>query len=492
MPKESRVLILTPTGSDAESCAEVLSSSEIHNCTCRSQQELLQQMREGVGAILVAEEALQPTAQLLIEELRKQSRWSDLPLIVLAATGSYETNRIIQEFGRDGNFALLDRPLKRRNLITAVNTALRARKRQYEVRAMLEQRDNFLAMLGHELRNPLGPISNGLHVMGKCARSQELEKIRVMMERQTTHLTRIVDDLLDVSRVINGKIVLKKERIDLRRLLQTVLDDHRPQFEARHLSLHAELCPGGITVEADVTRLTQVISNLLVNAMKFTERGYVKVTLAVRESRALISVSDTGAGISPRMQERIFDIFSQVNETISRSRGGMGLGLALCRSLIELHDGKISVYSEGENRGSTFTLELPCVICEPPSEKERTSFVTQSKLRVVLIEDNVDAAESLQMLLQLNGHQVNVAHTGKAGIDLALDLKPDVVICDIGLPEGVSGFDVARALKPQSNSRLIALTGYGRERDQREAKDAGFTLHLTKPVDIEQLELALR
>jgi signal transduction histidine kinase/PAS domain-containing protein/ActR/RegA family two-component response regulator len=353
------------------------------------------------------------------------------------------------------------------------------------------RKDEFLAMLAHELRNPLAPIRNAGEILKMVGDTHpELKRVRALIERQVTHLARLVDDLLDVSRITRGKVLLRKERLDLTALVRTVAEDLRSLLATTGLELTAELPERPLWVEGDPTRLAQVVGNLLHNANKFTDAGgrvHVRLTIDGNGEQAMLAVRDTGIGLEAEILNRLFQPFSQADRSLDRTRGGLGLGLALVKELVELHGGSVQAASRGAGQGSEFTVRLP--LSRPSSGAKGMSDGPRARgrsLRILIIEDNRDAAESLRMLLQLSGHQVAVAHSGQAGMESAGKLCPDVVLCDIGLPGGMDGYAVARALRAdpeQAVATLIALSGYGQEEDQRQAQQAGFDRHLIKPVD---------
>ncbi|HEY3319832.1 MAG TPA: PAS domain S-box protein [Planctomycetota bacterium] len=358
------------------------------------------------------------------------------------------------------------------------------------------QKDDFLAMLAHELRNHLAPLRNGLHiVMAPSVPPAQLKKVREIMQRQVQHLTRHVDDLLDVSRIARKKILLVKERLNLTALVRACADDARSNLETGGVILEVRVPEQPLWVHGDSTRLSQAIGNLLSNASKFTDPGG-RVTLELTEMpggrKARINVRDTGIGMERPMLSRAFENYAQADHTRDRNRGGLGLGLALSKALVELHDGSIRAESEGIGRGSTFIIELPLLTEHKAMEKTTASTpVSPRSRRILLIEDNLDAAESLRLVLEFAGHQVEVAFSGQSGLEIARNVGPEIVLCDIGLPGGMDGYAVARAFKVDprlKDTPIIALTGYAQEEDQRRASEAGFALHLVKPVDPEQLE----
>ena len=313
-------------------------------------------------------------------------------------------------------------------------------------------KDEFLAMLAHELRNPLGPIRNAVQVL-KLLGPPHREQAQVcgMIERQVTHLARLVDDLLDVSRISRGKILLRKVQLDLVPLVRTAVEDHRSLLEGTGLKLSGDLLEEPLWMIGDPTRLAQVVGNLLQNANKFTDAGgnvTVRLRADLESGTAVLTVQDTGIGMEADLLGRLFEPFRQADRSLDRSRGGLGLGLALVKGLVELHGGSVRSASAGLGLGSEITITLPlCKRLSPLEESRSPRAVRGKSLQVLVIEDNRDAAESLRLLLQLFGHQVTVAFTGTAGVEVARQLRPDVVLCDIGLPGGLDGYGVARALR---------------------------------------------
>jgi CheY-like chemotaxis protein len=351
-------------------------------------------------------------------------------------------------------------------------------------------------MLAHELRNPLNPIRTGLHILRLRGNDwNTVDQVREMMDRQVANMSRLVDDLLDVSRITRGKIALRQRHLDLAQLVRTSVMDHKNDLEARDMTLHLELPDTPVWVMADSTRLTQIVDNLLGNATKFTQKGgAITVKVDSTEREAAFTVRDTGMGIEPEMLPRLFEAFAQADRSLDRSRGGLGLGLSIVKGLAELHRGRIEAASAGLGKGAEFTVWLPREN-EPAALSERpiAPGPSRKRLRVLVVEDNRDSADSLRMLLELFGHDVAMAYTGPDGVDAARQTPPDVVLCDIGLP-GMDGFAVATALRGNpatADVRLIAITGYGREEDVRRAREAGFNHHLVKPVDPERLLLEL-
>ena len=372
------------------------------------------------------------------------------------------------------------------------------------LRATSAAKDQFLAMLAHELRNPLGAVSNALQVVRSCppgtpAWSRAME----VVDRQVRHQVQILNDLLEVSRLSRGKVEVKREVLDLCRLVEQTVEDSRGALRQAGLSLVLALPREAVRVEGDPTQLAQVVVNLLNNAIKFTEPGG-RVEVRVAEDREVgkvtVTVADSGIGITPDMLPQVWEVFSQADQSLERSRGGLGLGLALVKGLVELHGGEVRAASDGPGRGAALTFGLPVVAGGPDGGRGEARPEPQAAdpgagrpLRVLVVEDNRDAAETLGDLLRIFGHEVELAHTGPDGIEAARGFHPEVVLCDIGLP-GMDGYAVAEQLRSDPDTtrcRLVALTGYGRDSDRRRAEEAGFDLHLVKPVEPEQLQRLL-
>jgi signal transduction histidine kinase/integral membrane sensor domain MASE1/ActR/RegA family two-component response regulator len=360
------------------------------------------------------------------------------------------------------------------------------------------RKDQFLAMLAHELRNPLAPIRNAVQILRLVGAGDDKRDWACgVIDRQTHHLSRLVDDLLEVSRIRSGQVQIRRQTLDLVELVRTAAEDRRAMLTEVGLRLSLDLPAGHVWVAGDATRLAQVLSNLLDNAAKFRDGGdQVTVRLAVDSShgQAVLGVRDQGIGIEPALLPQLFAAFAQADRTLDRSRGGLGLGLALVKGLVELHGGSVQAASDGPGRGAEFTIRLP-LKQEPPAldgTPTTASGQTDQPLRILVVEDNRDAAESLRLLLQILGHETAVAHTGPDGVRLAREWRPQVLLCDIGLP-GMDGYDVARTLRREpamATARLIAITGYGQAEDRNQAARSGFDDYLVKPVnpvDIQRL-----
>jgi two-component system CheB/CheR fusion protein len=368
------------------------------------------------------------------------------------------------------------------------------REAEQALRDESRHRDEFLAALSHELRNPLAPIRNGLGLLARAVPGSEqaLRALRVV-ERQVAHLSRIVDDLLDVTRLARGKVQLRREPVELGELVQRTVEDHRATFDRAGVGLEARLPRDACWVEVDATRVAQVVGNLLGNAAKFTAPGgQAQVTVRREGGSVAVAVRDTGVGIAPEVQAHLFEPFAQAPQSIARTRGGLGLGLATVKALVELHGGAVALASAGPGCGSEFTVRLP--LSAAPAERRGAPAAGEAlRRRVLVVDDNEDAACTLKEILELSGHDVRMARDGPGGVALAHAFAPEVVVCDIGLP-GMDGYAVARALRADPITRgayLVALTGYALPEDQRRAAEAGFDRHLSKPLPVDELERAL-
>jgi two-component system CheB/CheR fusion protein len=369
----------------------------------------------------------------------------------------------------------------------------RHRERLELMQEASQRKDEFLGLLGHELRNPLAPLRNAVQILQlRASDPASVAWAQQVAQRQVQQLTRLVDDLLDVSRIGRGKILLRREPIDLASLVRTVVEDHRKTFENAHLHLTLQAPGVPVPIQGDSVRLAQVVSNLLNNALKFTDPGgsvHIHVSVTA-DNQARVAIRDTGIGIEPSLLPSLFDLYTQADRSLQRSRGGLGLGLALVKGLIEPQGGKVAITSDGPGKGTEVTFELPIQAqSAEPAAQPGAADPPGNPLRILIIEDNRDAADTLRILLEHARHQVVVAYTGPAGLEAAEQFRPNVVLCDLGLP-GMDGLAVARAIRQLPNlegTRLIAMTGYGLESDQQQTRDAGFEMHLTKPCNPEEL-----
>ncbi len=512
---EHRILIMAPIGRDAQLAREVLKDAEIAAEAFDEMPSLCRALEEGAGAVLIAEEALLPEAlALLARALAKQSLWSDLPIVILAAPGDSRSSaaRMHQMLDVLGGVTIVERPARVATLVTAVKAALRARNRQYAARKTLfeleeqkeklrradRRKDEFLAMLAHELRNPLAAISTALallEVSGEDAAG--IARHRETARRQMGNLVRLVDDLLDVSRITRGLVDLRREHVDLVGILHSAIGAARPSIESRQHELELTVSSGDFQLEADSTRLEQVVANLLSNAAKYTApKGKISVRLTREviggKSHGVLRVKDTGRGIPSQMLERVFDMFVQVDQTLDRSMGGLGLGLTLVRRLVQMHGGSVEAISAGPGTGSEFVVRLPLAPGAKKGEKPESRLPARGAVprkRVLLVEDSEDVRETMKEFLEGLGHEVVVAVDGLEGVAKLLEFLPDVALVDVGLP-GIDGFEVARRVRAHhqwERSYLVALTGYGGPEIRDRAERAGFDLYLTKPISIAKL-----
>lgn len=515
-PAESRVFILPATRRDGVVACEVLCRDGVDAFAVDDIETLAQSLATPIGALIVADTALRSaTFGRVLDALARQPSWSDLPVILMASARDVEgAGAIADAVGRLTNVTLVDRPTSLRVFLSAVKAALRARRRQYQIRDQLaalrqadealriadRRKDEFLATLAHELRNPLAPLRSALQIMELHGTSNgEHKRLLSMMDRQMKVMVRLIDDLLDVARISSGKVTLQRQRIDLRHAAEVALEAAAPAIAVARQRLVIDLCDEPAYVMGDATRLAQVIGNLLNNATKYTPPGGdIAVRVSLQDESAIVEVRDNGAGIPPAVLTHVFDMFAQVNRTLDRAQGGLGIGLALVQRLLDMHGGTIVASSEGEDLGSVFTIKLPRLRESRPSVSddrvERAAIPGATRrLRLLVVDDNQDAADSLSLLLQASGHDVETAYDGASAVKAAKERRPDVVFCDIGMP-GMGGHEVAAALRAGGalpGVVLVAVTGWGSEEDRRKAEDAGFDFHLVKPVDLAAISAVL-
>jgi CheY-like chemotaxis protein len=359
----------------------------------------------------------------------------------------------------------------------------------------LSRRTEFLATLAHELRNPLAPIRNSVHYLGmEGLTDRDVKTARDVIARQVAVMVRLIDDLLDVSRISRNTLDVRKERVELATVVESAVESSRPLIQQCGHELTISLPPQPLHLNADPIRLAQVFLNLLNNSAKYTNHGgQIWLTAERQGSDAVVSVRDNGIGISGEMLSHVFDMFTQVDRSLEQSQGGLGIGLTLVRRLVEMHDGSIEVRSDGPGEGSEFVVRLPLLIL-PPSEtlpsNDGARAQALSKCRILVVDDNKDSADSLGMLLRLKGNEIRTAHDGLEAVEVAEMFRPEFVLLDIGLPK-LNGYDVARRIRQQPWGRdviLIALTGWGKAEDRRLSQEAGFNFHIVKPVDLAALE----
>ncbi|WP_260396810.1 hybrid sensor histidine kinase/response regulator [Variovorax sp. KBW07] len=500
-----RVLLRTATTKDAVMSTAVLARSGIETQVCASLHELVHEMRQGAGALLVSEEMLSGSgAAELADAVSVQPPWSDLPVLILARQGA-DSRAIATAMEGMANVTVLERPIRVASLVSALRSALRARRRQYELRKILEdlseadkRKTEFLATLAHELRNPMAPLSTALAILTRKTLTPEAAlPYYQLMGRQVEHMVRLVNDLMEVSRITRGKIELQLGELALNEVIRGAVELSRPLVDAGRHTLAVHVPEVSEAVEGDSVRLTQVFSNLLNNAAKYTpEGGRIDVFVERDDGHAVVRIRDSGTGIPADMLGAIFDMFVQVSGTARAAQGGLGIGLTLVKSLVELHGGTIKAASEGSNRGSEFTVRLPLLDHGLRADAHtRTSQETiAARHRILVVDDNRDAAESLAALLDLLGAQTAVAFSGADALNKAEAFQPSLGILDIGMP-GMDGCELARRFRAHPKlygMGLIALTGWGQPDDRLRIARAGFDHHLLKPVDLDELSAALQ
>ena len=499
---EQRVLIFPPSRRDGEVTREVLRRADLVCAVCQDAAEVAHEINAGAGALIMTDAALASAGiQAVLTSISQQPAWSDLPVVLLCQTGP-QTPAVARILGALTNVTVLDRPTSARTLVSTVQAALRGRLRQYQTRDQLEalriaeenlrnadrRKDEFLAMLAHELRNPLAPIRNAGELLARMLpENSRVETIAAIVKRQSTHLSRLVDDLLDVSRITQGRIELQHEPVNLTSVISQALESVEPLMRENCHKVFVASGYGPVYVNGDHARLVQCIANVLTNSGKYTEPGgEIRVEMRTESGHAVISISDNGVGIPAELLPRIFDLFVQSNRSLDRSQGGLGIGLSLVRRLIEMHDGRVSAASDGPGRGARFELVLP-LIARPREMRQEQSEQNAVRRRILVVDDNADSADSLAMILNHSGHVAEPVYGAAQALERAAAFDPEVVLLDIGLP-GIDGYEVARQLRGRgSNARLVALTGYGQPEDVRRAQDAGFNAHLVKPVDLQRL-----
>ena len=421
-------------------------------------------------------------------------------ILVLQTSASYlsSADKIRALDGGADNY--LFEPIEPEELVANVRALLRLGRVERQLRESDRLKDEFLATLAHELRNPLGPIRNAVELLRHLGNdaTQQQEQARHTIIRQTNHLVRLVDDLLDVSRINQGKITLRREPTELSAFVGTALETAQPIMEARRHALQVSLPPQTVTLFGDSVRLAQIVGNLLHNAAKFTPvGGQVWLTALMEGNTLVLRVTDNGIGIAPESVGRIFELFAQAQHVPDRVQDGLGIGLSLVRKLVELHGGTVSVSSAGVGQGSSFELRLPVMQVSMPAPAARKAPVVcaGNGYRIMVVDDSTDSATMLSELLEINGHTVRTSNTGHEAIACAANFHPDIVFLDIGLPD-MTGYEVAarlRRLPGLGKAKLVALTGYGQEKDKQDAKAAGFDHHLVKPINFDALtELTAR
>jgi signal transduction histidine kinase/ActR/RegA family two-component response regulator len=529
---DQRVLLLAPTRRDAEAIGELLAQAHIQCIPQPSISALCQAMSGGVGAVIVSEEALAADGSALTNCVAKQPVWSDLPIIVLSRAGA-ESSTLAQFFGTLVNMTIMERPVRLSTFQSVVASALRARERQYQVRDHLKaqedagverthlldseraarseaerasrMKDEFLATLSHELRNPLNAILGWSQIlrMGDSSPDEVEEGIQVI-ERNAQAQTQIIEDLLDMSRIISGKVRLDVQRIDLNEVVRSAIETIKPAADAKEIRLRITLDTSAGLIAGDPNRLQQVFWNLLSNAVKFTPKnGYIQVLLERVNSHIEVSVTDNGEGIDPTFLPYVFDRFRQADGSSTRRHGGLGLGLALVRQLVELHGGSVRARSDGSGNGSTFIVSLPVSVmhAEPVDQIDRRhsaaakvdsiNVPSLAGVRILVVDDEPDARLLLLRLLQDRDAEVRAASSAGEAIEILEEMRPHELVSDIGMP-GEDGYCLIRkirALTPErgGETKAVALTAYARAEDRVNVMMAGFQHHLAKPVQPAEL-----
>jgi len=494
---DRRLLMLPATPKDGAMTRDVLWRAGIETEICESVRMVAAEVQRGAAAVILPEEAIGSASRVLALVIAQQAPWSDLPVLVLTRQGADSADASLAVSAL-GNVTLLERPLRVSTFVSTVRTALRARERQYQIRRQLEElrdadqrKDEFLATLGHELRNPLSPLLTSLELLKPSATAEPtLSRLVGVMQRQATHLVRLVDDLLEVSRITRGLIEVQRDPVELAEILAAAAETSRPVIEASEHRLIVDVPDEPLIVLGDSVRLTQVFANLLNNAAKYTDPGGT-IELLVRHTRhtAFVSVRDNGIGIEREHLSSVFDMFTQVSRSDRRTQGGLGIGLTLVRSLVALHGGSVTASSEGRGRGSTFEVRLPLAVVETHPSPAPSVHKGFAGCRVLVVDDNQDATETMQTLLESLGATVAAAGNGREALAQFEAFEPNAVLLDIGMP-GMDGYEVARRIRKLPSGAatpLIAVTGWGQQEDIRRCFDAGFDHHLVKPVDVDRL-----
>jgi signal transduction histidine kinase len=513
---ERRVLLLAPTARDAQASCKIFASAKIECDLCGGLDHLCAEIAAGAGAVILPEETvLADSAERLRGALCQQPAWSDLPVIVLSSTGA-ESPGVAKALGTLGNVSLIERPARVSTLLSLVSTALRARERQYQVRDLLageraaraeadaanHAKDQFLAVLSHELRTPLSPVVLSVAAMESDPGLPPPYREELAMIRRNVELeARLIDDLLDLSRVTNGKLRLQMQPTGVHDLLRHVFQICASDLEAKQLRLTSDFTAGDDRVTADPARLQQVFWNLLKNAIKFTPEGG---RIAVRsravggdlgDGRLAVEVEDSGIGIAADVLPRVFDAFQQGEAKASWQSGGLGLGLAISKAVVEMHGGTIRAASAGPAQGACLLVEIPtaapAVAAERAARPPERTVERARKPRLLLVEDHEDTARTLARLLRFSGYRVRTAATVAQALEAAAAGRFDLLVSDLGLPDA-SGYDLMRQVRQLYGTPGIALSGYGMEEDVQKSMEAGFLDHLIKPINLDQLKATIQ
>jgi two-component system, sensor histidine kinase len=501
-----RVLMLAPTRGDAEVCRRFLAAGGFSGEVYTDAAAFCAALREPAAVLLVAEESLAgPAGHGIRDHVAEQPEWSAVPIIVFG--GRHATHRLgaLDRYDAYGRVTLLERPVRMATFIGTLRLALEERRQQYRIRDLLaeraeriEQRDEFMAMLGHELRNPLAALMVTADVLANLpVDSDQAARCLGMIGTQARQIKRLLDDLADVSRINRRKLALEREPTDLRQVLHDAVAQVQDEIGRRNQCLDLDLDGPPAPLLADPLRLRQVFANLLTNATRYTpEGGEIRVSMSAGQGLVHVAIQDNGAGVRAEALERIFEPFYQERDEHGR-HAGLGIGLTLARTLVEMHAGTISARSDGPGRGTEFVVTLPLSTAGVPRAEAPAApsgaVAAPPGRHILVIEDNHELADGMRYLLEARGHSVAVAHDGPAGLRAALQRRPDAVVLDIGLP-GLDGCETARRLRRidgLSGVRIIAVTGFGRAADRERSRRAGIDRHLVKPVSLAELEGAL-
>lgn len=505
-----RILLLVQLPGDAALATGILARAGLQVERCSNLTELNDAISQGAGVVVIAHD-IQDFSDLMsrLEVLERQPLWSAIPVIMIVQPSPGADLSNSKAYETPQRVIVLERPLRVASFVSTVQMALQERRQQYRIRDLLaertaevQQRDHFLAMLSHELRNPLAAIVNAATVLELMpAAGPEEKAVRNIIVRQASQMKRLVDDMLDVARLTRGKLRVARRPLDLTRLLRELVEEMRPGLERRGKVLEISLPDRPLPVLGDDVRLRQVFGNVLTNAAKYTHgNGHITISADQAGISAQVRVGDDGMGMTQEMLARLFKPFAQAETTVHLSEGGLGLGLYLAHRLVALHGGEISAASQGPGQGSEFVVKLPlthqqarrqapAMTADPADRTQRPG----ARKRVLLVEDNVDSAAGLRLVLMEAGYEVHVANDGSAALKAAAKCHPDAVVLDIGLPD-INGYEVAYQLRHQlklGNIPIIALSGYGSETYRQCSSDAGIDRYLIKPASLADLEQAL-
>ncbi|SFU77754.1 hybrid sensor histidine kinase/response regulator [Pseudoduganella namucuonensis] len=490
---EKRILIYAPAGQNAALTGKVLGMAHIDSHVCETVNELREQLALGAGALVTVEEALSASGyRMLSDYVSCQPEWSDLPVLLLTHKGgdSLMVRCAVVDLG---NLTLLERPVRTVTLIAAVQAMLRARDKQYQVREANRRKDEFLASLGHELRNPLAPIRTSAKLLTQLfPHSEPAARIKDVVERQVVHLTRLVDDLLDVARITSGKIQLQRQPVVFGEVMRHVIELCMQSAIAKRIRLDQDLPGETLYLDADYARVVQIYSNILSNAIKFTPQGGQVGVRAWRDGHDMcVSIRDSGIGLDAEAIPTIFNMFEQSRTVSGQISSGLGIGLSLARQFAQMHGGSVEAYSEGAGKGSEFVIRLPLPEQTPAAAPcaRAAQPARDRKGRVLVVDDNRDAADSLGELFKMENFDVGTAYDGYAAVAAATEVPPDLIVMDLGMP-GMDGYEAARLIRQHPGAEhilMVALTGWGQNDARRRTLDAGFDCHLIKPVDFDDL-----